>query len=112
MKRKLYILRYNLGGFELVTKDIIETHDNYYLTYLMSKEDGRTNIIRNTKLNKVTRLGDFTYVAFFLNPALYGELKVDMCDLIQKDLGNLESALYRSKKQYNEFLYAKLGGNL
>lgn len=112
MTRKVYILRYTQGGFELVTKAIIETEYNDYITYLVSEEDKRTNIIRKTKLNKVTKLGEFTYVAFFLHPSQFGGLKAEMCDLIQQDLGRLESALYRNKQQYSEFLYAKLGGKL
>lgn len=122
----LYILRYTSAGFEVAKKKIITEHDvklmpedmleyvhmynEGYLTYAI--DGNRTNIVRKTKLNKVNKIGDFTYCAYFTEPKMYSRLKAEMCDVIEKDLRQLEALVYRQTKQYKEFLYAKLEESL
>ena len=122
----LYILRYTCAGFEIAKKKIIthkdlspmpvdmleyvHTPNEGYITY--SIDGTRTNIVRETKLNRVLKIGDFTYCAYFTDPKNYSKLKAEMCDVIDKDIRQLESLVYRQQTQYKEFLYSKLGENL
>ena len=78
----LYILRYTLQGFELKKQEILPENNTKslpfengdyvispnsdYITYFL--DNGRTNIVRKTKLNKITTFGDFSFVAYFTDP--------------------------------------------
>lgn len=122
----LYILRYTLQGFELNKQEIVSDkdlevipldvdctiypHNEGYITYYL--DSGRTNIVRKTKLNKITMFGEFSYVAYFTDPKQYPHLKAEMCDKIDLSIRKQEQMLNRSKNQYKEFLYSKLGEQL
>lgn len=119
----IYILRYTCADFELVKKPIIKVEDinlyagymnsdsPQYITYLLD-EKGTTNIVRSTKINRVTKLGDMTYIGYFTDKTLYPKIKAEMCDKIDLAIRKQEQMLNHSKKQYNEFLYSKLGESL
>ena len=122
----LYILRYTLQGFELKKQEILPENNTKslpfengdyvispnsdYITYFL--DNGRTNIVRKTKLNKITTFGDFSFVAYFSDPKQYPHLKAEMCDKIDLSILKQEQILNRSKNQYKEFLYSKLGEQL
>lgn len=124
--KHLYILRYTLQGFELAKQEIISTEElsklpieeieysvlpnSGFITYRL--DSGRTNIVRENKLNRVHMFGEFSYVAYFTDPKRYSRIKAEMCDKIDLSIRKQESMLNQNKKQYKEFLYSKLGENL
>lgn len=121
----LHILRYNSSGFSLNSHQIID-EENYsdipikdlgyihypssnYITYLSDKKS--SCVVRESKLNEVLRLGDFTYFVYFtdLDDLKYHKKQVSV--RVLEDIANLEESVQRSIELHNEFLSAELGGS-
>lgn len=110
--RYLYILRYTCSGFELDCKPCInDSYNNGYIKYKLN-DKGSTNLVRENKINRVHRFGNFTYVAYFFDKKYYPQLKAEMWNLVDDDIRKLEVELYHHKKQHKEFLSSKLGDKL
>lgn len=122
----LYILKYTLQGFELTKHEILSdmerkllpcedgghvySGNENYITYYL--DSGRTNVVRKTKLNKITMYGGFSFVAYFTDPKLFPRIKADMCDEIDVTIRKQELRLKQNKEMYKEFLFSKLGDKL